>query len=105
MIATTFLIFLNTSFTLTIIYAMLGFLTGGLFAVVFALSMDKTHPRIAATQFGIFMAALNIGELAGGSISGTLINIFDFNRAFLYGTWVLGPTIIIFYIIQKLNKK
>jgi len=105
MIITGFLIFINSAFTLTIIYAILGFLTGGLFAVVFALSMDKTNHRIAATQFGIFMAALNIGELAGGSISGTLINIFDFNRAFLYGTWVLGPTIVIFYIIHKLHKK
>ena len=105
MFATACLVFVNGSEMLLIVYAALGFLTGGLFAVVFALSMDKTNHLIVATQFGIFMAALNIGELVGGSISGSIIAIFDFNRVFLYATWVLGPTILIFYFFNLIQNR
>jgi len=105
MIVTVGLVFVNGSEMLLIVYAALGFLTGGLFAVVFALSMDKTNHLIAATQFGIFMAALNIGELVGGSISGTIISLLDFTRVFLYATWVIAPTLLIFYLINTIKNK
>ena len=104
-IFSTLLITVQSSEAFLIIYAAIGFLTGGLFSSVFALSMDKTNQKIAATQFGIFMAALNLGELTGGSISGSLYALFSFTQVFLYSAWVIGPAILLFYIINKRNLK
>jgi len=73
--------------------------------VVFALSMDRTKRNIAALQFGIFMAILNLGELSGGSISGTLISLFDFSKVFLYAAWVIGPALLLFYLVIVTTKK
>lgn len=100
-----FLITVHTSEQLTIIYGIIGFLTGGLFATIFAECMDKTNPKIAATQFGIFMGILNLGELGGGAISGKLITLLDFNRVFLYAAWIVGPSILLYYFIKKYTKK
>ena len=99
------LLFANNQQILTIIYAIIGFLIGGLFSVVFALSMDRTKRNVAALQFGIFMAILNLGELSGGSISGTLISLFDFTKVFLYAAWVIGPAFLLFYLVLVTTKK
>jgi MFS family permease len=90
---------------LTIIYAIIGFLTGGLFSVIFAMSMDRTKKKVTALQFGIFMAFLNLGELSGGSISGTLISLLDFTKVFLYAAWIIGPAILLFYLVIITSKK
>lgn len=86
---------------LVIIYAIMGFLIGGLFSVIFALCMDRTKKRVVALQFGIFMTLLNLGELSGGSISGLLISLFDFIKVFFYAAWVIGPAFLLFYLVIK----
>lgn len=95
------LITANNSQSLTILYAILGFLIGGLFSVIFALCMDKTNPKFAALQFGIFMGLINLGELSGSTISGTLITILNFQKVFLYAAWIVGPGLLLFYILKK----
>ena len=50
------LIFADTWQILAVFYGIIGFLFGGLYASVGALSMDVTNPRLAGIQFSIYMA-------------------------------------------------
>ena len=38
-------------------------------------------------------------------IRGTLISLFEFSQVFLYAAWVVGPALLIFYIITKKDSK
>jgi PAT family beta-lactamase induction signal transducer AmpG len=51
--------------------------------VYFALSMEKTDPRIAASMFAILMAIANIGTGIGLPLSGIFSDLFGFRWTFL----------------------
>lgn len=95
-----FLILAQSWQSITLLYGILGFLNGGLFATVLALCMDITNPSISATQFSLLISLTNAGELLGGAVSGTLISLLDFSRVFLYAAWILGPALLILYYIR-----
>jgi len=94
------LIFVNNWQLLTVLYGIIGFLSGGLLSVLMATCMDITNPKIGATQFSFLMSLANAGELGGGAISGTLISLLGFSRVFLYSAWVFGPALIILYFVK-----
>jgi PAT family beta-lactamase induction signal transducer AmpG len=97
------LITVNSPQQLIPIYGVIGFLNGGLLAILIAVSMDRTNPTIAATQFAIFMCLINTGELIGTTISGTLYALLEFTGVFLIAAWLLGPPLLLLYFIQKQN--
>jgi predicted MFS family arabinose efflux permease len=87
---------------MTLIYAIIGFLNGGLFTVLLASSMDTTNKKIGALQFSILISLMNAGELSGEFISGPLISTIGFTRTFLFSAWIFGPSILfLYYIIKK----
>lgn len=52
--------------------------------VYFAVSMNKTDPRIAASMFSILMAVANIGTGIGLALSGTLVDSIGFGLTFIF---------------------
>lgn len=105
MVLTAFLVFADTWWKLTIIYAAIGFLMGGHSTVSCALFMDVTNPRIGATQYGIFTGIANVGLNGGGMITGSLVVALGFSRTFLYAAWVFGPALLVLYFIQTKKGK
>jgi PAT family beta-lactamase induction signal transducer AmpG len=101
------LIFASTWQILAVLYAIVGFLFGAIYATVGALAMDVTNPRIAATQFSIFMALLNVGEVGiGNGLAGVLLDNLGYRRVFLYSGLIYGIALLIIYTLKiKRNKK
>jgi len=94
------LIFAHNWQLLTILYGIVGFLSGGLLSVLMATCMDITNKKIGATHYSILMSLANAGELGGGATSGTLISLLGFGRVFLYSAWIFGPALLILYFIK-----
>jgi len=94
------LIFVNTWYLFTIIYALVGFLQGGYLAGVTALYMDTTNPRIGATQFSIYSSFANFGMTGGQTVSGSLVTLFGFSLTFLYAGLIFAPVLIILHFIR-----
>ena len=78
------LILVSNWITMSLFYAILGFLNGGLFTVLLATSMDITNAKVSAFQFSILISLMNAGELIGEFISGPLITTLGFTRMFLF---------------------
>lgn len=98
------LVFADTWIILAILYSIVGFLFGGLYSCIAALAMDVTDKRIAATQFSIFMALLNVGEVGiGNGLAGLLLDSLGFTRVFLYSGLFYGCALLIIFTL-KLNK-
>jgi PAT family beta-lactamase induction signal transducer AmpG len=74
---------------LTMAYILL-FLFGTAFGyyetVYFALGMDFSNPRIAATMFAVFMAIGNLGIAAGQPLAGALVDSIGFRWTFVVFT-------------------
>jgi MFS transporter, PAT family, beta-lactamase induction signal transducer AmpG len=104
-LCTAFLIFADSWWRLSILYAMIGFLMGGHSTVSCALFMDVTNPRIGATQYGIFTGIANVGLNGAGMITGTLAISLGFSRTFLYAAWVFGPALLVLYFIRIQKEK
>jgi len=68
------------------------------------MAMDVTNPKVAATQFSIFMSIANTGEWIAASMSGTLVVMLGFSRVFLYSAWVFGPALLLLYFIRLKTK-
>ena len=98
------LVFADTWIILAILYSIIGFLFGGLYSCIAALAMDVTDKRIAATQFSIFMALLNVGEVGiGNGLAGLLLDSLGFTRVFLYSGLFYGCAMLIIFSL-KLNR-
>ncbi len=98
------LIFADNWQILAILYGIIGFLFGGVYASIGAVAMDITNPRVAASQFSIFMALVNIGEVGiGNGLAGIMLDTLGYTRVFLYSGLFYGVTILIIYIL-KLKK-
>jgi len=96
------LILVSNWITMSLFYAILGFLNGGLFTVLLATSMDITNAKVSAFQFSILISLMNAGELIGEFISGPLITTLGFTRMFLFSAWILGPSLLfLYYLIKK----
>lgn len=63
--------------------ALFGLAYGTQQTVYFALAMEYTTPRIAASMFAIFMAVVNVGQGAGMAVSGLLSDISNFRITFI----------------------
>jgi PAT family beta-lactamase induction signal transducer AmpG len=66
-----------------LLVALFGMAYGVYQTVYFALAMNYTDQRIAATMFSILMAATNIAQGAGMSLSGILADGIGFRFTFV----------------------
>lgn len=71
---------LNTAYVLLFLF---GMAFGYYETVYFALSMDFSDPRIAATMFAVFMAIGNLGIGLGQSLAGILVDNVGFRWTFI----------------------
>jgi len=95
------LVFADTWQKLAIIWCIVGFLHGGHYSAIGALSMDVTNPKIGAAQYSLLMATGNAGEMGGAAASGSLISTLGFSRIFLYSGIVYGPALIVLRFIKS----
>ncbi len=65
------------------IIALFGICYGTYQTVYFAISMEYTDPRIAATMFSILMAVTNIGQGVGLGLTGFFSDSFGFQSTFI----------------------
>ena len=80
----------------------IGFLQGGaFFSALMALFMDITNPKIGGTQYSILTSIGNLGDYSIGIVSGSLLVFFGYQRFFLYAAWVVGPALIVLYLVQE----
>lgn len=71
---------LTTAYVLLFLF---GMAFGYYETVYFALSMDFSNPRIAATMFAVFMAIGNLGIAVGQSLAGILVDNVGFRWTFV----------------------
>jgi MFS family permease len=101
-IISSLLIIADTWMVLAIIYPIIGFLQGGaFFSALMALFMDITNPKIGGTQYSILTSIGNLGDYSIGIVSGTLLMFLGYQRFFLYAAWVVGPALIVLYLVQE----
>jgi len=106
MIFSAALIFADTWQILAILYGIIGFLFGAVYASIGALSMDVTNPRLAGLQFSIYMALFNVGEVGiGNGMAGILIDNIGYDKVFLYSGLFYGLAILILYYVRVKNVK
>jgi len=98
-------VFADTWQKLAIIWLIVGFLHGGHYATIGALSMDITNPKVGAAQYSLLMASGNAGEMGGTFASGALITSLGFSRVFLYSGLVYGPALLVLRFIKSNFKK
>jgi PAT family beta-lactamase induction signal transducer AmpG len=63
--------------------ALFGIAYGFYETVYFAVSMERTDPRIAASMFSLLMAVANIGTGIGLALTGVMVDGLDFARSFI----------------------
>lgn len=82
LLAIGFLTFTNSPGMAWILVVMFGLAFGYYETVYFAISMEKTDPRIAASMFAILMAIANIGTGIGLPLSGVFSDLIGFRWTF-----------------------
>jgi len=86
---------------LAFVYGLAGFLFGAMYATIGAISMDVTNPRLAGTQFSIYMALFNVGEIGiGNGMAGLIIDSLGYERLFLYAALFYAASIFILYFVK-----
>jgi len=102
MICSPLLITANTWMILAIIYPIIGFLQGGsTFSALMALFMDITNPEIGGTQFSILTSIANLGDYSIAIVSGSLLMILGYQRFFLYAAWIVGPALLVLFLVKE----
>jgi PAT family beta-lactamase induction signal transducer AmpG len=100
------LVFVTTWWHSIILYGPVGFTQAACGAVIGALFMDVTNPRVGATQYALLTNIYNIGEWGGGTSSGYLATRLGFHRVFIMAGCVLLPVVLlVFYIKTSFKKK
>jgi len=74
---------INTLTFAWFLVALFGICYGTYQTVYFALAMEYTDPRIAATMFSILMAVTNIGQGVGLGLTGFFADSFGFKTTFI----------------------
>ncbi|EMR74423.1 arabinose efflux permease family protein [Thermoplasmatales archaeon SCGC AB-539-N05] len=101
-IVSSLLITADTWMILAIIYPIIGFLQGGsTFSALMALFMDITNPKIGGTQFSILTSIANLGDYSIAIVSGSLLMILGYQRFFLYAAWIVGPALLVLYLVKE----
>jgi len=89
------------------IVALFGLAYGTYQTVFFALAMNYTDPRIAASMFSILMAVTNIAQGVGMAMSGFLVDTIDFRYTFiiltLFNLLALPLLPVVFGKIKKMD--
>jgi len=75
--------FTNAAWMVWPLVILFGLAYGFYETVYFAVSMNKTDPRIAASMFSILMAVANIGTGIGLALSGSMVDAIGFSTTFL----------------------
>ncbi len=94
------LIFASSWEILVALYGIINFLYGGYLTTIFAIFMDVTNPRLGGVQFSILTSIGNTGSTIGETMSGSLVSLLGFDRAFLYAAWFLGPVLVMVYFLR-----
>ena len=101
-IISTLLITANNWMALAVIYPIIGFLQGGsTFAALMALFMDITNPKIGGTQYSILTSITNLGDYSMGILSGSILLLLGYQRFFLIAAWVVGPALLVLYLVKE----
>jgi MFS family permease len=95
------LVFADSWLLFTTLYTTLVFFQSGYVTVAVALLMDITNPRVGATQYAILTSFANASLLVGNTISGVMVSFFGYHRVFLYAAVLLGPPLLVLYLIRK----
>jgi len=66
-----------------VVVILFGIAFGYYETVYFAISMEKTDPRIAASMFSILMAVANVGTGIGLALSGSLVDSIGYPLTFV----------------------
>ena len=77
------LAFTSQGWMVWMLVAFFGIAYGFYETVYFAVSMDRTDPRIAASMFAILMAVANLGTGVGLGLSGSLVDAIGFSNTFI----------------------
>lgn len=100
------LIFADTWELFSVLYGLIGFTIGGAsFSILMSLYMDVTNPKIAGTQFSFLTSCSNFGEITIAMFSGFILAIVGYHRFFLFTALLVGPAIIILYLITEKRRK
>ena len=83
MIVLTLFIILKTPLMAALFVVLFGIAFGYYETVYFAISMERSDPRIAASMFSILMAVANIGTGIGLALSGKLVDTINYPLTFL----------------------
>ncbi len=94
------LVFAADWMLLFVLWGVIGFLHGGHYAVLGAVMMDVTNPKIGASQYSLLAGFANFGEMSGTTVTGSLIATLGFARVFLYAGWLYGPALLILYVLR-----
>jgi MFS family permease len=68
------------------------------------LIMDIINPKISAAEHEIICSIVNLGGIAIGSSTGTLIVLFGFDYLFILAALILLAALFVLYRIKNLNK-
>ncbi|HSM25695.1 MAG TPA: MFS transporter, partial [Anaerolineaceae bacterium] len=74
---------INSLYSAWLLVALFGVCYGTYQTVYFALAMEYTDPRIAATMFSILMAITNIGQGIGLGLTGFFADTYGFKMTFI----------------------
>jgi MFS family permease len=106
LISSGLLIIADTWEKLTIIYTVIGFLTGAsIYSSMAALLMDITNPKIGGAQYSFLASIANFGEFGIGMISGALVILLGYQRYFLYTALIVGVALLVLYFVKETIKK
>ena len=81
--------------------ALFGLAYGYYETVYFAISMNSTDPRIAASMFAILMAVANIGTAVGLGLAGSLVDTIGYRVTFLV---LAGLNLLAFLLLPVIFK-
>ena len=95
------LVFADSWLLFTLLYTILVFFQSGYVTVAASLLMDVTNPRVGATQYAILTSFANASLLVGNTVSGAMVSLFGYHRVFLYAAVLLGPPLLVLYLIRK----
>jgi PAT family beta-lactamase induction signal transducer AmpG len=83
-----------------------GAFVGILSASFFALAMDLSWPRVAATQFTAYMTFGNVSRTIGSKLSGTISDMWDVAGAYLaFGIFQIAIVVILIPIDPHQNRR
>jgi MFS family permease len=97
-------IIINNFYLLILNFTVLLFFSNGSIAATWALIMDIINPKISCAEHEIICSIVNLGSIAIGSATGTLIVLFGFNNLFLFSAFLIIIALFVLFKIRNLKK-